>query len=133
MDITRFNSNRSRNVTLIVALALMMHFLLSSLVWAVFVWAAIRQRLILRPVLLGSVPAVLLLLRFAMVAFAALCRRRASAWLLVIGLIAGAGVFAYDATTRNWQLHAENFLAEGHQKTFYYNTWWWYDESWCYR
>lgn len=27
-------------------------------------------------------------------------------------------------------MHAENFHATGHQKTIYYATRWWYDESW---
>ena len=39
-------------------------------------------------------------------------------------------VFAYDAVTRNGQVHAESYDGMGHGKTFHYATWWWYDESW---
>ncbi len=80
--------------------------------------------------LLGSLPAFLLLFWFAMTSLMALRRLRMSAWLFALGFVASAAIFTYDAVARNYQLHAENYHATGHQKTFHYATWWCYDESW---
>lgn len=130
MGVARFNSDRSRKVTLTLAILAVLHFLLSSLIWAMFVHAGIRQKWELRPVLLDALPAFLLLLWFATTLLVALRRLRVSAWLLVFGFVASGAFFTYDAVTRNYQLHTENYHGTGHQKTFHYATWWWYDESW---
>jgi hypothetical protein len=52
-------------------------------------------------VLLGSLPAFLLLVWFVVTSFAALRRLRISAWLVVVGFVTSAAVFTYDAVTRN--------------------------------
>jgi len=130
MAAARFNSKRSRNVTLSLAVLAVLHFLLSAFIWATLVYAGIRQKWELQPVILGSLPAFVLLFWFAMAALAALRRLRMSAWLFAMGFIVSAAIFTYDAVTRNYQLHAENYHATGHQKAFEYATWWWYDASW---
>src|SRR5688572_2822774 len=92
-------------------------------------YAGVRQAWPLWPIVLGSLPALLLLLWFGMTWLAALRRRRIAGWLLSLGIVASACVFVYDASTRNYQLHSENFRG-GSSHTFLYNTWWWYNESW---
>ena len=74
--------------------------------------------------------ALLLLAWFVAVSLLALWRMRLAGWFLLAGLIFSTSLFAYDATTRNYQMHAEDLHATGHQKTFHYATWFWYDESW---
>jgi hypothetical protein len=128
MAAPRFNSTRSRNVTLALATLAVLHFLLSSFFWSLLVYAAVRQRWELRPVLLGALPAFLLLAWFAGTAVAAVRRLRIAAWLLAVGFAAGAAVFSYDAVTHNYQLHAEGYDSTGPGQTFYYATWWWYGE-----
>jgi hypothetical protein len=130
MAAAQFSSKRSRNVTLGLAVLALLHFLLSSLIWAMLVFVGIRQKWELRPVLLGCLPAFVLLFWFAMTSWTALRRRRISAWLFALGLVASGAVFTHDAVTRNYQVHAENYHSTSRQKNFYYATWWWYDESW---
>lgn len=130
MPAARFKSSRARNATLVLAVVAALHFALSSLLWSFLLLAAVRQDWDLPRVLLGATPAFLLLGWFAFVSLAALRRLRVAAALLVAGLVAGGAVFAYDAVTRNYQMHAENYHGRGGGKTFHYSTWWWYDEGW---
>lgn len=130
MAAARFRSLMRRNLTLVLAGAGVLHFLGSALGWALLVWVGLRQKWPLGPVLWGALPAVLLFGWFALAALAAWRRRRVAAWLLVVGFTVSAAIFAHDAVTRNWQFHAEDFHAQGPQKTFYYVTWWWYNRAW---
>ena len=130
MPAARFNSSRSRNVTLTLAVLATLHFAFSSYLWALLLTAGVRQDWKMAPVVLGSLPAFLFLLWFAVTSLVALRRLRISAWLIAVGLIAAVAVFTYDAATRNYQLHWESYHSSGHQQTFQYSTWWWYDESW---
>jgi len=53
---------------------------------------------------------------------------RASAIVLLVGLILVVTLFVHDAATHNWQMHAESYRLGSNEKTFFYFTWWWYDQ-----
>jgi hypothetical protein len=115
---------------LIAGLIWTLHFALSLYMWGTLLVVDLQIGRELKHLLLGCLPPLILFALCLMASWAAWSRRAISGWLLTVVLFASAGVFAYDAKTRNWQLHYENYHSEGPQKTFFYFTWWWYDESW---
>lgn len=57
-------------------------------------------------------------------------RLRVSVLVLLLGIMLASALFVRDALTHNWQMHAESYLGAGNRKTFFYFTWWWYDQRW---
>jgi hypothetical protein len=113
-----------------------MHFAFSLTTWALYLFAFYRHDTlnIFCRQMLGALPTLLMLTCYLASFLLAWKRRRRAAVLLVAGLLLSLACFAYDASARNWQFHMENYSAPqgSHQKTFFYCTWWWYDESWFY-
>ena len=126
-----FRSDRVRTAVLAACLALAGHFAVSSAVWVRFFLIFLRDPTPpWRAFLVGGAPAVVLLLWFSVAAVLAWRRRRVSLVMWVLGVLGASALFAHDAATHNWQMHAEYFAGEGSAKTFFYFTWWWYDSRW---
>jgi hypothetical protein len=127
---SHFKSGTLRNVVLIGGLIGTLHLALSLYLWGHLVVIQMQVGREVKWAILGCLPPLLLFVLWTAASWAAWKRRTISGWILAAAFIASVGDFAYDAKTRNWQLHYENYHAEGPQKTFFYFTWWWYDESW---
>ena len=79
---------------------------------------------------LYATPTVVLLPLYLMCAILAWRRGKAARVLSTVAIALSVGFFIFDATNRNYQVHAEHYHGQGTAKTFHYYNWWWYDESW---
>ena len=131
VELARFASHRLRGTALLVSIGAALHFVPSCLIWGRFLMDFMRDpNPPYRRFLLEGGPAALFLLWFLVSAGMAWRRWRASAIVLLVGLILAVTLFAHDAATRNWQMHAESYGPGSSEKTFFYFTWWWYDQRW---
>src|SRR4051794_2285593 len=120
MAATRFRSSFARNLTFVFATMAAVHFIFSAVIWGTALYGDCTvswMRKYLARDLLVSSPAVLLLIWFLVATLAAWLRMRIAGWLLIGGLAASAGFFAYDVATHNCQMYVDVFHATTPQKS----------------
>lgn len=116
---------------LVLALLGTAHFTVSVLAWTLLLYV-VTDKFTAVPgweAVLGALPAVVLLVLFAVSALWAWRRVRRARYLLAAAVVLAIACFVFDAVTRNCQMHVEWTMADS-PPPFVYFTWWWYDERW---
>ncbi len=130
MWLGRFKSDAARWAVLGLCVGATCHFAVSCLIWGrVLVSCLGDPSPPWRRFLLDGGPAAVFLLWFTTAGVLAWRRLRASVAPLLLGIVLASALFVHDAVTRNWQMHA-HYLRPSAGKTFFYFTWWWYDQRW---
>jgi hypothetical protein len=115
----------------VVSIAAVGHFGISLLLWALLVRVALSVGDDVDwTAFLHAAPAVVLFALFVTCTVLVWRGRKMGRILLVTGLALSVALFIFDATNRNWQVHAENYHGQDTGPTFHYYNWWWYGERW---
>ena len=125
----RWLSTHARTILIVVSGLGVLHFTLSLLAWGGIFLVAVhesRHGAVNWHSFLSGLPAVLLFGLFLAALLSAFRSTRRSCVLVLVALGLFCMAFAYDAATRNWQLHVETHSGPGSGPTFRYCTWWWY-------